>query len=63
MAENKKRDDTFVNKNEQYEIDFIKNQYPEKYGDTIEKLIKAGNYQTHEDIYAILKDKGIRKNS
>jgi hypothetical protein len=61
MAENKKRDDAFINKEEQYEIDFIKKQYPEKDGDKIEKIIRTGNYRTHEEIYAILKAKGLEK--
>jgi hypothetical protein len=61
MAENKKRDDVFVNKGEQHEIDFIKNQYPEEDGDKIEKIIKMGNYRTHKEIYEILEAKGFRK--
>jgi hypothetical protein len=61
MAENKKRDDTFVNKDEQYEINYITNQYPENDRDEIEQIIRKGKYQTHEEIYKTLQSQGYEK--
>jgi len=61
MAENKARDDKFVNKGEPYERDFIKKQYSPTHSDEIDKIIDKQKYVTHDDIYKKLKEKGFRR--
>lgn len=61
MPENKNRDDRYVNKEEDYERDYIKSQYDKKYHEKIDAEIDKGNYQSHDKLYKLLLKKGIEK--
>jgi hypothetical protein len=63
MAENKTRDDTFINKKQDYEVKFILDQYPQEYHDIIRMEIKKKTYQSHDDLYARLSQMGIERNN
>ena len=61
MSEDKKRDDKFVNKEEYYERDYVKSKYDEKYHREIDAEIDKYNYQSHDELYEALSEKGINK--
>lgn len=61
MQENKNRDDKYINKEEDYEIDYIKSQYDKKYHEKIDAEIDKGNYQSHDELYKSLSKKGIKR--
>lgn len=50
MADNKARDDKFINKNQKHEIKYEQGKYPKKYEDIVKKEIEKGNYQTHKEL-------------
>lgn len=61
MADNKARDDKFINKKQKHEIKYEQGKYPKKYADIVKKEIEKGNYQTHTQLEQNLKNKGINK--
>lgn len=61
MADNKARDDKFINKNQKHEIKYEQGKYPKKYEDIVKKEIEKGNYQTHKELEDKLKNKGVNK--
>jgi hypothetical protein len=61
MSEDKARDDGFINKGEDHEIDFILAQYAVKDHAAVMKAIEDGDYQPHEDLYDKLAGQGIKR--
>lgn len=61
MADNKSRDDKFIHKDEEYEINYEISKYPNKYSHIVEEEIENGDYQTHEELEEKLKNRGVNK--
>jgi hypothetical protein len=63
MSEDKARDDKFINKDEPYEVNFILGQYDVKDQAEVKKAIEKGKYQSHDEIYNALAQRGIKRKS